>query len=249
MIEWNAPTITTILKCMEQHESNHGLGIKKFSGVDADCRRRWLRLRRRQHSIQLCFLSICISIIFARICENQLSQCTLQLMRMEKKEEHQRRRRRRRRNALSKRKMRKINNSNGCDSFWQTQCDTLQESCCMTIVMDNFVEWMLFFSFFPFSSSVGFFPFVICLLLVAFSSICVEQQLRIVNKTGRRKGGKKVHSSLNAIYSCNWRLLTRCLHAVDNVTVQQMCGSWLKGNCHANRSAIIFNRKCSQPTK
>lgn len=167
----------------------------------------------------------------------------------EKKEEHQRRRQRRRRNALSKRKMRKINNSNGCDSFWQTQCDTLQESCCMTIVMDNFVEWMLFFSFFPFSSSDGFFPFVICLLLVAFSSICVEQQLRIVNKTGRRKEEKKVHSSLNAIYSCNWRLLTRCLHAVDNVTVQQMCGSWLKGNCHANRSAIIFNRKCSQPTK
>lgn len=37
-----------------------------------------------------------------------------------------------------KRKMRKINNSNGCDSFWQTIRNVLQESCCMTIVMDNF---------------------------------------------------------------------------------------------------------------
>lgn len=56
------------------------------------------------------------------------------------------------------------------------QCDTLQESCCMTIVMDNFVECL----------DAHFFA-----LSLVFSDSGMSQQLRNVNKTGQKQRKKK----------------------------------------------------------
>lgn len=113
------------------------------------------------------------------------------------------------------------------------QCDTLQESCCMTIVMDNFVEWMLR-SFQSVSSFVVFFFF-----LFVFIALCILCGAAIENcKQNRTKEWgewkKKCIHHLMQFTPCNWRLLTRCLHAVDNVTVKLM---WLlpKGNRGTDR--------------